>query len=149
MPCDVWHQVFMSYTVPTPTLLRHMSDMSNDLQLFYLLNDYIYLVLAPTLALYSTLYSITLPLLWLPSTYSIATPTLTITYSIYSVLQTTINKSYLAMYFSSLNIDYLSSLVFRLLTATLLRPHLQLRLRQLFLTSEIWDNQSIEAQRNT
>ena len=45
-------------------------------------------------------------------------------------MQTTINKSYLAMYFSSLNIN--SSLVLWLSTATLLWPHLQLRLWHLF-----------------
>ena len=110
-------------------LLRRVSDISDISDNLRPFTIHL-LVLAPTLALYSALCSITPPLLWLPSTYSIATPTLTITYSIYSVLTTTINKSYLAMYFSSLNIDvFNSSLVSGLLTATLLWPHLQLHFR--------------------
>ena len=73
------------------------------------------LYLALTLALCSDSRSLLRSLLHYSATaltpehLSIATPTLTITYSIYPVLTTTINKSYLAMYFSSLNIDVFNS----------------------------------------
>ena len=79
----VWSQVSCHSPYFKADLLQCISDNSDHLWPFLFTEQ---LVLALTLALYSALCSITPPLLWLPSTYSIATPTLTITYSIYSVL---------------------------------------------------------------